>query len=110
MNEQTELLREIRDLFLIVAEPAIAKRDEKLRAALREAVGKSKPRAKAVLLMNGTRTQSMIRKETHLDPGNLSRFVKELREASLIGKDENPKLLISVPVNFFEQSNGRYNG
>jgi hypothetical protein len=42
MNEQTELLRQIRDLLLVMAEPALAKRDERLRASLLEIVGKSK--------------------------------------------------------------------
>jgi DNA-binding MarR family transcriptional regulator len=79
MNEQTELLREIRDLFRIVAEPALAKRNEELRAALRAIVGKSGKLAKAVYLMDGTRTQGMLIKQTGIDPGNLSRSVKALR-------------------------------
>jgi len=62
MNEQTELLREMRNILLVIAEPALAQRDEKLRATLRGIVGKSKPRAKAVLLMDGTRSQSEIKK------------------------------------------------
>jgi hypothetical protein len=41
-SEQTELLREMRDLLRVMAEPALAKRDEKRRAALLEIVGKSK--------------------------------------------------------------------
>jgi hypothetical protein len=110
MNEQTELLREIRDLFRIVAEPALAKRDEKLRGVLRTIIGKRGNRAKAVLLMDGTRNQGTIRKETGIDQGDLSRCVKSLREASLVSADENPKLLISIQPNFFEQSNGGNNG
>jgi hypothetical protein len=102
MTDQTELLREIRDLLQVMAEPALAKRDEKLREALRVIVGKSKPKAKAIQLMDGSRTQAAIGKETALDAGNLSRFVKALREASLIGKEENLKLVISVPPNFFD--------
>ena len=104
MNEQTELLREMRDLLLVIAEPALAKRDEKFRQALYDLVGKSKPRAKAVHLMDGTRTQSEIKKQTGMDHGNLSRFVKALRAGGLIGKDEkqNPKLVITIPPNFFD--------
>ena len=106
MNEQTELLREMRDLLLVMAEPALEKRDERLRAELRDIVGKSKPLAKAVLLMDGTRSQSAIKSQSAIDAGNLSRCVKSLRESSLLAKDENPKLIIAIPPNFFEQSGG----
>ena len=109
MNEQTELLREMRDLLLVMAEPALAKRDERFRESLLQIVGKSKPKAKAVLLMDGSRTQSQIGKEVDIDAGALSRCVKALREASLIGKDEkeNPKVVIRIPANFFEREASR---
>ena len=109
MTEQTELLREIRDLLLAVAEPAIAKRDEKPRSLLKQIVGRSKPKAKAILLMDGTRKQKAIIEESGLDAGALSRCVKALREASLIGQGEkeNPKLLITIPPNFFENTEGQ---
>lgn len=102
MNEQTELLREMRDLLLVMAEPALAKRDEKFRNTIREVVGKSKLRAKAVLSMDGTRSQSAIVKEVKIDPGDLSRMTKALREASLLGKEDNPKLVIALPKGFFD--------
>ncbi len=104
MTEDTELLREIRDLLLAMAEPALAKRDERLREALLEIVGKSKAKAKAVLLMDGSRAQSTIKKESGIDAGLLSRCVKALRAAALIGKDhdKHPKLVIAIPPNFFE--------
>jgi|SRR4051812_16799151 hypothetical protein len=104
MNEQTELLREMRDLLLVIAEPALAKRDEKFRQALLDFVGKSKPKAKAVYLMDGTRTQSEIKNQSGMDHGNLSRFLKALRAEKLIGKDEqqNAKLVITIPPNFFD--------
>jgi len=38
LNEQTELLREMCHLLRVIAEPQLAKRDEKLRASLLEAV------------------------------------------------------------------------
>lgn len=107
MNEQTELLREMRDLLLVIAEPALAKRDEKLRDALRNAVGGSKLSAKAVSLMDGTRSQSDIKKQSGIDQGTLSRFVKGLRQASLLSKEENPKLLIAIPANFFDHLGGK---
>jgi hypothetical protein len=57
LNEQTELLREMLDPLRVIAEPALAKRDEALRAALLQVVGRGKKQSKAVLLMDGSRTQ-----------------------------------------------------
>jgi hypothetical protein len=110
LDDQTELLREMRDLLRVIAEPLLAKRDEGLRAALFEIVGKSKARANAVPLMDGSRSQSAICKESGIDPGELSRVTKALRAKALISSDEkHPKLVISVPADFFENS-GRKNG
>jgi DNA-binding transcriptional ArsR family regulator len=102
MDEQTELLREIRDLLLLIAEPAIAKRDETNRAVLRELAGRSKSYAKAVLLMDGTRTRKAIALKSGVDQGNLSRLVKSLFDKGLVLANEQPKVLISIPANFFE--------
>ena len=105
MDENTELLREMRDLLRVIAEPTLAKRDEKLRASVCDVVGKSKVKAKAVLLMDGSRSQAAIRKESGIDQGNLSRLVKSLRAQALIGSDGNqPKLVVSIPSDFFENS------
>jgi hypothetical protein len=102
----TELLNaiyEIRDLIRLMAEPAIAERDKKLRAELRRLVGNSSPKAKAVLLMDGTRTQAIIQKDTGYNQGNLSTLVKQLNAGKLLlGDSKQPKLAISVPENFFE--------
>lgn len=110
MDEQTALLREMRDLLLLIAEPAIAKRDEKLRTSLIEIVGKSKANAKAVPLMDGSRISKQICAESGIDPGQLSRLLKSLKDAGLIGEDDkHPKLGLHVPVNFFgngEKKNG----
>lgn len=103
MSEDTEILREIRDLIRLMAEPALAKRDERLRTALREIVGKSKQKAEAVALMNGTRSQTDIREDCSIDAGNLSRLVKVMREAGLIGPDDkHPKLLFPAPANLLD--------
>lgn len=102
MSEDTELLREIRDLLRLIAEPALAERDQNLRAALLQIVGKSKQKEAAVALMDGTRSQAAIRNECGIDTGNLSRLVKALREASLIGTDEIPKTVFTVPMNFID--------
>jgi hypothetical protein len=109
MDEQTELLREMRDLLRVIAEPALAERDEALRASLREIVGRSNAKAKAALLMDGSRSQSTISKEAGIDAGLLSKLAKALRGVGLITADERPKMVISIPPNFFENS-GRQNG
>jgi hypothetical protein len=110
LDEQVELLREMRDLLRVIAEPALAKRDEGFRAALTEIVGRSRPKAKAVLLMDGSRSQKTICKESGIDPGELSRFGKALRAKGLIKADEkDPKLSISIPPTFFERS-GKQDG
>jgi DNA-binding MarR family transcriptional regulator len=104
LDEQTQLLREMRDLLLVIAEPALAKRDERLRTALKEIVGKSRAKAKAIVLMDGSRSPSAIYKESGIDQGDLSRLLKTLRSNSLIKADEKyPQLVISLPPNFFEK-------
>lgn len=100
MSEETELLREIRDLLRVIAEPALAKRDERLRTSLQQIVGKSKAKAQAVLLMDGSRNQTDIRKQCGIDQGDLSRLIKALRAETLIADDKLPKLAISIPPNF----------
>lgn len=103
MAENTEILREIRDLLRLMAEPALAKRDERLRTSLQQVIGKSKQKAEAVVLMDGTRSQSAIRTDCGIDVGNLSRLVKALREAELIGPDDkHPKLDFPVPSNLLD--------
>jgi hypothetical protein len=102
-DEILSAVREIRDLIRVMAEPAIAERDKKLRGELLKIVGRSTPKAKAVLLMDGSRTQSVIHRETGVNAGHLSTLVKKLTGASLLlGSGKTPKLAISVPANFFE--------
>jgi hypothetical protein len=100
MAENTEILLEIRDLLRLIAEPALARRDERLRASLQQIVGASKQKAKAVVLMDGMRSQAAIKKDCGIDFGDLSRLVKALRGAELIGPDDkHPKLVFPVPSN-----------
>ncbi len=103
MSRDIELLTEIRDLLLAIAEPALAKRDQKFRDALRAIAGKSKKNGAAISLMNGARSQSAIAKEVQIDQGQLSRLVKSLAKELLIASDEkHPKLVVTVPTSFFE--------
>lgn len=105
MSREIELLTEIRDLLEVVAEPALAKRDAKLRSALRDIVGSSDRRASAVLLMDGSRTQAAIAKEAGLDQGNISRLAKALADAKLIAVEgKQPKLLLKISARFFEET------
>ncbi len=108
MSEESELLKavqEIRDLVRLMAEPAIAERDQKLLAELKRIVGSSVPKSRSVLLMDGNRTQAAIRNETGINQGDLSTLVKRLKEAKLLSGDgKEPKLAIAVPITFFESS------
>lgn len=98
-----ETLRKIYGLLELLAEDKIAQRDEKQRAAILEIVGKSMPKQKSVLLMDGTRTQSQICGVTSIHKGQLSTMVGELNKAQLlVGDIKQPKLTISIPQNFFE--------
>lgn len=76
LDENTQLLREIRNLLQVIAEPQIATRDKRLRDELQKIVGTSTKKAKAILAMDGSKNQSTLRKESGMDVGNLSRLVK----------------------------------
>ena len=104
MSKDTELLTEIRDLLALVAEPQIAKQQDKQRSALKAAVGTGAKKRRAVLLMDGSRSQAAIVKEATIDGADVSRLVKSLSEAKLLVPDSNkmPKLAIRIPANFFE--------
>ena len=54
-----------------------------------ELLGKSAPAAKAALLMDGSRPQSTIQRETSINQGNLSTPVKRLKESKLPRAMEN---------------------
>lgn len=106
MDTSSEILasiNEIRDLVRLLAEPAIAERDQKLRAELRNLVRNSAGKAKAVLLMDGSRTQAGIVKEAGVNQGHLSTLVKQMATSGLLSGDtKQPKLAITIPKNFFE--------
>jgi hypothetical protein len=101
-KELLSAIHEIRDLVRLMAEPAIAERDRKLRSELRRIVGRSDRVAKSVLLMDGTRTQMDIHKEVGINNGQLSTIVKQLKDNKLLSGDGKPKLAISIPANFFD--------
>lgn len=101
--ELLEAICEIRDLVRLLAEPAVAERDRKLRDELRRIVGRSQVNARAVLQMDWSQTQKDIHKATRVNQGNLSTLVKRLIKSGLVAGDpKKPKLVISIPPNFFE--------
>jgi hypothetical protein len=103
-SEVSKAILEMRDLLRLLAEPAIAERDKKRREDLKRIVGASTAKAGVVFLLDGTRTQAVIRRETGFNQGHLSTLVKELTEAGLVSGDiKQPKLAISIPQNFFEK-------
>ncbi|ABD86545.1 MarR family transcriptional regulator [Rhodopseudomonas palustris] len=103
--QMLSVLVEMRDLLRLVAEPAIAQRDKKLRGALRAIAGSvTGKKAKAILLMDGTRTQAGIVNECGITKGNMSVLVKNLKSTGLLtGDSRQPKLALSIPSTFFEQ-------
>lgn len=104
MSKEIELLTEIRDLLQAMAEPALAKRDEKLREELRSLVGKGQKKAAAVLCMDGSKSQTAISNESAIDKSDLSKLVRALEAKSLVGVNEkHPKLRLTLPSNFFEK-------
>lgn len=104
MSTEHAILVEIRDLLLVLAEPALAKRDERIRAAIRAVAGRSNAKRSAVLLMDGSRTKAAIAKESRVDPGDLTRLVQALAaEGALAAGDRHPTLRIQLPRDFFER-------
>lgn len=107
-DEMLNVLVEMRDLLRLIAEPAIAQRDKRLREALRTIAGSATgKKARAILLMDGKRHQAAIVSECGINQGDLSVLVKKLKAAELLrGDSKQPELAISIPQNFFEQQVG----
>lgn len=103
--QMLHVLAEMRDLLRLIAEPAIAQRDKKLRKELRSICGSATgKKARAVLLMDGSRNQTGISNECGINQGDLSVLVKKLKGAELLkGDPRQPELAISIPPDFFEQ-------
>lgn len=103
-DEVAAAILEMRDLLRLLAEPAVAERDKKHREEIRKIAGKSEAKRKAVLAMDGSRTQATIHKECGMQKSNLSTLVKQLGRAGLLsGEIKQPKLAIALPPNFFDE-------
>jgi len=102
MDEQTELLREIRDLLKVLASPMLAERDKEGRRVLRELVGKSDKRKAFVLAIDGKRPRAELVKETGIDPADASRIVADLKDQKILTESNRvPKFQISVDPGIF---------
>ena len=67
------VLSEMRDLLRLIAEPAVAQRDKKLREALRSIAGSAAgKKAKAIVLMDGSKKQTGISSDCGINQGDLS--------------------------------------
>ena len=104
-QQMLRVLFEMRDLLRLMAEPAIAQRDKKLREALRSIAGSATgKKVKAILLMDGTLNQAGISNKCGIDRGDLSVLVKKMKGEGLLKEDaKEPELVISIPSDFFEQ-------
>jgi hypothetical protein len=102
-DDLLETVRKIHDLLELLAEDKIAQRDAQQRAKLRSIVGTGKLKQAAVMLMDGTRTQKDIVASSTISKGNASELVSQLAASELlVGDRKHPKLVISLPSNFFE--------
>jgi hypothetical protein len=106
MNDEqlVEEVRQIRKLLELLAEPAIAQRDARLRGELRKIVGSSSKKQQSAFLMDGSMTQKQIVAKTAVNQGDLSVMVGKLESVGLLldGK-KLPRLAISIPSTFFDQ-------
>jgi DNA-binding MarR family transcriptional regulator len=101
--ELLDEVRHMRKLLELIAEPAVAQRDAKLRQELGRIVGRSKPKQQSVLLMNGKHRQTDIQSKTGINKGHLSTLVSRLSAAELLTEGASlPNLVISIPENFFD--------
>jgi hypothetical protein len=104
-SEMLKEMKKISSLLELLAEDKVAQRDAKQRTALLEIVGASATKQKSVFLMDGTRTQTEIHGATAVNKGHLSTMIGKLHQAKLlIGDTKKPKLVISIPPNFFESN------
>lgn len=101
-ESELEVLKDIRELLTLVAEPQLAERDKKRRDELRRIAGKGEKNIKAVLAMQGVKSQKEISSEAKIDASQLSRLVKSLHSAGLLDPNSDvPKLVFPVNEQLF---------
>jgi hypothetical protein len=100
-DEDTPLLREIRDLLVPVADHYREEYEERQAARFKAKQARVKEllstptRRKAWQLADGTRTQREISKQAALDEGATSKLFKQLRELDAVD-GANPNRMVEV--------------
>jgi len=100
-DDTNQLLREIRDMLVPIADHYQGEYEERQGARFKETQTKVKnllsttTRKKAWLLADGSRTQREISKQAALDEGATSKLFKSLRELGAID-GSNPKRTMEV--------------
>lgn len=100
-DEDTTLLREIRDLLIPVADHYRGEYEERQAARFKAQQARVKnllstpTRRKAWQLADGTRAQREISKQAALDEGATSKLFKQLRELGAVD-GANPKRIMEV--------------
>ena len=102
MADTGELLREIRDLLVPIAEhyrpefeATKAERRRKLKQDVADLVASPKRRA-AWDLIDGNRTQRQISQQSTLDEGSTSKLFKALRDLGAIVYEPNPTKKVEI--------------
>ena len=100
-DDQTELLREIRNLLVPIADHYQGEYEERQDARFKDKQAKVKDllstavRKKAWQLADGSRTQREISKQAALDEGATSKFFKQLRDLGAI-EGANPERTMEI--------------
>jgi hypothetical protein len=97
-----DLLTQIRDLLIPIEshyhqeyEDKVKQQSQTMQLLLAKKVTGAQSR-KAILLMDGTRTQAEISKASGVSSGNLSRLVRELGDAHLLKDESLPTLKLTI--------------
>lgn len=101
--EVKQILLEIRDYLKVLAGPQLAERDREGRQKIVDLAGKSVKRRATILAVDGVRSRADIQKAVGIDQGDLSRFVSELKAASLLVEEGRiPRLAVTVDAGMFK--------
>lgn len=103
-ESELDVLRDIRELLTLIAEPHLEQRDQKRRSELRAIAGGGEKNIKAIVLMDGSRTKAEIAREAPIDASQLTKLVKALEKAKLLenrGPNHNPEVVVPVSVASF---------
>ncbi len=105
-ESDNDLRRQIRDLLVPISgvyQPQYAEvmrsRKKEQVGAITQIVGKGAKRLAAGKLMDGSRTRKQIAVESKIDAGDLSRFLKALKEDDLVDEEDGrPQLAVEPNI------------